>query len=62
MKLFLFSKYLLLFIVSFILITFIIFWLQIYNSSNLTGFNRIKETFYEALLYYIWGILITFSK
>lgn len=62
MKLFLFSKYLLLFIVSFILITFIIFWLQIYNSSNLTGFNRIKETFSEALLYYIWGILITFSK
>ena len=46
MKLFLFSKYLLLFIVSFILITFIIFWLQIYNSSNLTGFNRIKETYF----------------
>ena len=45
---------------AFLLFSFLVFWYKIYSDNREKGLKRIGDSFGEALLYFIWGLLATF--
>ena len=48
-------------ILVFFIFSFFVYWFQMYRDSNKKGLDRITNSFGEALLYYVWGLLATFA-
>uniref|UniRef100_A0A6C0C5M4 Uncharacterized protein n=1 Tax=viral metagenome TaxID=1070528 RepID=A0A6C0C5M4_9ZZZZ len=45
----------------FLLFSFLVFWYKIYSDNKKKGLNRIIDSFAGALLYFVWGLLATYT-
>ena len=50
-------KKILLALLAFLIFSFFVYWFKIYKESNKKGFERIKESFFGALFWYLWGLI-----
>ena len=49
---------------AFLIFSFFVYWFKMYNDDTVSkgkGLDRVKESFGAALLYYVWGLLETFT-
>tara|TARA_Y100001970_G_scaffold238122_1_gene299136 strand:+ start:68 stop:310 length:243 start_codon:yes stop_codon:yes gene_type:complete len=50
-------KKIFLILLIFLIFTFFVYWFKIYKGSDKKGFERIKESFFGALFWYLWGFI-----